>query len=40
MIEIEVQGEVKELYLYAVFLALSLMLIWTLLRQTLFIELS
>lgn len=40
VIEIEVQGETRELYLYAVFLALSLMLIWTLLRQTLFIELS
>jgi Ca-activated chloride channel family protein len=40
IVEIEVQGQVKELYLYSVFLALCLMLIWTLLRQTLFIELS
>ena len=40
VVEIEVQGEVKELYFYTVFLALCLMLIWTLLRQTLFIELS
>ena len=40
MVEIEVQGEVKELYLYTVFVALGLMLIWTLLRHTLFIELS
>ena len=40
LVEIEVQGEVQELYLQVVFLALCLMLIWTLLRHTLFIELS
>ena len=40
MVEIEVQGEVKELYFQTVFLTLCLMLIWTLLRHTLFIELS
>ena len=40
LVEIEVQGEVQELYLQSVLLALCLMLIWTLLRHTLFIELS
>jgi Ca-activated chloride channel family protein len=40
MVQIEIQGQVKELYLHSVFLALCLMLIWTILRQTLFIELS
>ena len=40
MVEVEVQGEVKELYFQTVVLALCLMLIWTLLRHTLFVELS
>jgi Ca-activated chloride channel homolog len=40
MVEIEVQGEVREMYFQTVFLALGLMLIWTLLRHTLYIELS
>ena len=40
MVELEVQGEVQELYFYTVLLALCLMLIWTLLRNTLFVELS
>ena len=39
LVEIEVQGEVQELYLQSVLLALCLMLVWTLLRHTLFIEL-
>lgn len=39
MVEIEVQGESQELYPMSVLLALCLMLIFTLLRNTLFIEL-
>ncbi len=39
MVEIEVQGEIHELYPIPVFAALCLMLFWRVLRSTLFIEL-